>query len=183
MEAAAGLDTVFILLFCTLCGPADAKEFAVDAYGPRDRSLTAILVRTENGFDLYSERDGERRKEYSLVAPKDHPFLYSLQEKGRQPAGEIDLAETAKSIKPFDSNPVQQFKIKDSVIEVKADGKTRVVRFVGREGFAFVVRPLDVPATRPPGMVTSQPASGPSTRPAASVQQPRSSTQPASQGF
>ena len=177
----AGLSPVFMMLFCTLFGPVDAKEFAVDAYGPSGPSKTAILVRVENGFDVYEERKGEREKRFSLLSSKDSPFLYSLEGSNR-PMEKIDLAETFKSIKPFDSNPVQEFKIKDSVIEVKADGKTRVVRIEGNDRDFFVVRPPDVPATRPAGMASSQPASGPSSRAAASVHRASASTQPASQG-
>ena len=168
MTAVAKFSEVFILAFCTLFLPKDAKEMMVTGTTNDAPGDTLKVVKTDKGFDLFSYHD-ETRVLLTLTASKDNPsgFTFKFDDKSQQ----VDIGEAQKQLKPPADEPSQEIKVNEGKIRVQKRGNAVFLNFEG------VHKTYVLHGTAPQSAANSGPSS--TTQPSAT---PPAASQPAPAG-
>lgn len=78
MEAVARVFTEGVLMVLSVLAGPQSPRFLIDAIGPNGYMDTMIVRRTDSGFELYDEMNGELRKYMTITASGQKPHVYTV---------------------------------------------------------------------------------------------------------
>lgn len=179
--AVAKFTEAFILCLCMTLTPAGTKVAKITIVQPakpvetfKDVSTgdgeTFKIVKTDQGWDVSSSRDGYLKLLGKITADPKNPALFTMTVNGKRQ--KVDLTEAIKLIRRPLGKEEQDVKLEQGKIMLAAPAGPNgfiVVVFDGKPVFIsdFVPRPRAT--TQPASAPTSAPTSRPATRPATAL--------------
>ena len=149
--------TEFVLMaILSVLAPSDQKETSCQIFRQDGQAGNAvILVRTDKGFDIFQEREGNRRPAGKIVRTDETGVLEIVGKNGK--SERVDISEFVKALKPLDKNPAQTVEFQGVKFEISAQKDLIELKFEdGRGKTRFEIKP--VAATSQPTSSTTQPA-------------------------
>ncbi len=76
MVASKVLGEAFWMVLAVLAAPQNVDEFRIDAIGRQGYMGTMIVCRVDQGFEVYDEMNGQRKKYMTIQASGEQPGAY-----------------------------------------------------------------------------------------------------------